>query len=72
MGICNSKCKNSHLKRIDESWFPSEDMVDGRARTTACQLLCHTCLYCCIKYGIQNSDFILKALYPDIYDWVER
>lgn len=68
-------------KKIDESWLrTAEDMVDGdiesqatqtEPRVSATQLLCQTCLYWLIKYFIQNSDLILKTLFPGIHDQVD-
>ncbi|AEC32105.1 U exon [Raptor adenovirus 1] len=78
MGSCCCK-----PKRIDQKWMTGTDTVDGtdvelenegtqtEPRVSATQLLCQTCLYWLIRYFIQNSDLILKTLFPGIHDQVD-
>ncbi|ADP30830.1 U exon [Skua adenovirus 1] len=72
-------------RKIDSRWLTqSEDTIDGEIdvelqsqevqterRISATQLLCQTCLYWLIRYFIQNSDLILKSLFPKIHDQVD-
>lgn len=71
-----NKCCKTH--KIEKTWLSSHDQVDGvseetqtEQRISITQLLCQTCLYWLIRYCIQNSDLILRSLFPTIHDQVD-